>query len=108
MHDAGGLVIVDEVQTGFGRCGEHFWVHQTYGKCHTPSVAKPRPSITYIITVPLGVHPDILTMGKPMANGHPISGVATRKELVKGLAEKCGPKMLEEVGDYRVILFGLI
>ena len=36
-------------------------------------------------------------MGKPMANGHPISGVATRKEFVRRLAETCGPKILEEV-----------
>ena len=44
---AGGLFIADEVQPGFGRTGEHFWGFQRHG-----------------------VMPDIVTMGKPMGNGH--------------------------------------
>lgn len=54
VRRAGGLLICDEVQSGFGRCGSHFWGHQKQG-----------------------VVPDIVTMGKPMGNGHPVAGVVT-------------------------------
>lgn len=52
VRKAGGVVICDEVQPGFGRTGSHFWGHQR-----------------------AGVVPDIVTLGKPMGNGHPIGGV---------------------------------
>jgi 4-aminobutyrate aminotransferase-like enzyme len=55
LHAAGALFIADEVQPGFGRLGSHFWGFEK-----------------------LGVTPDIVTMGKPMANGYPMSGVVTR------------------------------
>lgn len=54
----GGVCIVDEVQTGFGRVGEHFWGFQLQG-----------------------VIPDIIIMGKPMGNGHPLAAVATTDEI---------------------------
>jgi 4-aminobutyrate aminotransferase-like enzyme len=50
----GGVIIADEVQPGFGRLGTHFWGHQK-----------------------AGFAPDIVTMGKPMGNGHPVAAVAT-------------------------------
>ena len=53
-RDAGGLFIADEVQVGFGRTGSHFWRFDRYG-----------------------VTPDIVTMGKPMGNGMPLSAVVT-------------------------------
>ncbi|MCB1355752.1 MAG: aminotransferase class III-fold pyridoxal phosphate-dependent enzyme [Maritimibacter sp.] len=56
---AGGLLICDEVQSGFGRTGTHMWAHQK-----------------------LGVVPDVMTLGKPMGNGHPIGGVVTRSEIL--------------------------
>lgn len=56
---AGGLLICDEVQSGFGRCGTHFWAHQKQG-----------------------VVPDIVTMGKPMGNGHPVAGLVTSAEIM--------------------------
>ncbi len=59
VRKAGGLYIADEVQGGFGRTGTHMWSHQ-WDK----------------------VTPDIVTMGKPMGNGHPISGVVARADLV--------------------------
>jgi 4-aminobutyrate aminotransferase-like enzyme len=59
VRAAGGLYIADEVQPGFGRMGDHFWGYQHYG-----------------------VVPDIVTLGKPMGNGHPISGVVTREDLL--------------------------
>lgn len=59
VHAAGGLFIADEVQPGFGRLGSHMWGHQ-------------RQAIV----------PDIVTLGKPMANGHPVGGVVTRAEVM--------------------------
>ncbi|KAK3090547.1 hypothetical protein FSP39_012605 [Pinctada imbricata] len=58
VHDAGGVMVMDEVQVGFGRVGTHYWAFQ-----------------------PQGVIPDIVTMGKPMGNGHPVSAVVTTKEI---------------------------
>nr|WP_319386553.1 aminotransferase class III-fold pyridoxal phosphate-dependent enzyme [uncultured Roseibium sp.] len=56
---AGGLLICDEVQSGFGRCGSHFWAHRKQG-----------------------VVPDVVTMGKPMGNGHPVAGLVTTPEIM--------------------------
>jgi 4-aminobutyrate aminotransferase-like enzyme len=55
VHAAGGLFIADEVQPGFGRLGEAMWGFQRHG-----------------------IVPDLITMGKPMGNGHPIAAVAGR------------------------------
>ena len=57
VRAAGGLCISDEVQVGFGRLGERFWGFELGG-----------------------VVPDIVTMGKPMGNGHPIAAVVTTRE----------------------------
>ena len=54
VRDAGGLVIADEVQSGFGRMGV-MWAHDR-----------------------IGAPPDIVTLGKPMGNGYPVAGVVTR------------------------------
>ncbi|XP_060935052.1 5-phosphohydroxy-L-lysine phospho-lyase [Limanda limanda] len=62
VHSAGGVVVADEVQTGFGRVGSHFWAFQLQGP---------------------GFCPDIVTMGKPMGNGHPLSCVATTVEIAE-------------------------
>ncbi|MCF7982619.1 MAG: aminotransferase class III-fold pyridoxal phosphate-dependent enzyme [Pseudomonadales bacterium] len=59
VRKAGGLYIADEVQGGFGRTGTHLWSHQ-WDK----------------------VTPDIVTLGKPMGNGHPMSAVIARAELI--------------------------
>ena len=58
VRDAGGLYIADEVQAGFGRTG-NWWGHEVSG-----------------------IVPDIMTLGKPMGAGHPISGVIARAELL--------------------------
>ncbi|KAL0974005.1 hypothetical protein UPYG_G00214170 [Umbra pygmaea] len=60
VHSAGGLFVADEVQTGFGRVGSHFWAFQLQGDDFCP---------------------DIVTMGKPMGNGHPLACVATTVEI---------------------------
>lgn len=58
VRDAGGLYIADEVQPGFGRTGGQRWGFQRYG-----------------------VIPDLVTLGKPMGNGHPVAGVVGRSHL---------------------------
>jgi 4-aminobutyrate aminotransferase-like enzyme len=58
VRAAGGVCIADEVQTGFGRAGSHFWAFQAQG-----------------------VAPDIVTMGKPIGNGHPLGAVVTTPEI---------------------------
>ncbi len=65
VHAAGGYFIADEVQAGFGRLGSHMWGHQK-----------------------LGVVPDIVTMGKPMGNGHPLAGLVARRELVNAFTSR--------------------
>jgi 4-aminobutyrate aminotransferase-like enzyme len=59
IREAGAFFIADEVQPGFGRTGEHFWGFEADGFV-----------------------PDIVTMGKPMGNGHPLAATVTRRELV--------------------------
>ncbi len=58
VRAAGGVCVCDEVQIGFGRVGGHFWGFETQG-----------------------VVPDIVTMGKPIGNGHPMGAVACRPEI---------------------------
>ncbi len=58
VRSAGGLCIADEVQVGFGRVGSDFWGFQTQE-----------------------VTPDIVVLGKPMGNGHPLAGVVTTTEI---------------------------
>jgi 4-aminobutyrate aminotransferase-like enzyme len=64
VRNAGGLYIADEVQGGFGRTGHQWWSHEADG-----------------------VIPDIVTLGKPMGNGHPISGVVARPDLIEQFGE---------------------
>ena len=63
VRQAGGVCIADEVQVGFGRVGTHFWGFETQG-----------------------VVPDIVTMGKPIGNGHPLAAVVTTPEIAKSFA----------------------
>ena len=91
VRDAGGLCVIDEIQTGFGRAGESFWIHQKHGLSVCQSVC--------LFHVGLGVHPDIVTLGKPMANGYPISAVVTRKSIAAKYAQCHGEQVLAEVID---------
>ncbi|GAA0303333.1 aspartate aminotransferase family protein [Rhodovulum strictum] len=59
IRRAGGLILADEVQPGFGRLGDAFWGHER-----------------------LGFAPDVVTLGKPMANGHPVGAVVTRPDIM--------------------------
>jgi 4-aminobutyrate aminotransferase-like enzyme/Ser/Thr protein kinase RdoA (MazF antagonist) len=60
VRAAGGLCIADEVQSGFGRMGGKLWGHQHHG-----------------------VVPDIVTIGKPAGNGHPLGVVITRPDIME-------------------------
>nr|WP_210209644.1 aspartate aminotransferase family protein [Aureimonas flava] len=60
IRAAGGLFVADEVQPGFGRTGEAMWGFQRHG-----------------------VVPDMVTLGKPMGNGQPISAVVMRPDVVE-------------------------
>ncbi|HEY2842833.1 MAG TPA: aminotransferase class III-fold pyridoxal phosphate-dependent enzyme, partial [Bryobacteraceae bacterium] len=61
----GGICIADEVQTGFGRTGEHFWGFQNWG-----------------------VTPDIVTMAKGIGNGCPLAAVVTTHKIAQSLMGK--------------------
>jgi alanine-glyoxylate transaminase / (R)-3-amino-2-methylpropionate-pyruvate transaminase len=65
VRQAGGLCIADEVQTGFGRTGSHFWGFETHG-----------------------VIPDIVTMAKGIGNGYPLAAVVTTREIGSVLAQR--------------------
>ena len=60
VRAAGGVCIADEVQVGFGRVGSYFWAFETQG-----------------------VVPDIVTMGKPIGNGHPMGAVVTTPAIAE-------------------------
>ncbi|KAE8636523.1 hypothetical protein XENTR_v10003029 [Xenopus tropicalis] len=63
VRERGGLCIADEVQTGFGRTGSHYWGFQTHD-----------------------VMPDIVTMAKGIGNGFPMGAVVTTQEIAKPFA----------------------
>jgi 4-aminobutyrate aminotransferase-like enzyme len=63
VRAVGGVCIADEVQVGFGRVGSYFWGFETQG-----------------------VVPDLVTMGKPIGNGHPLAAVATTRAIAEAFA----------------------
>src|SRR5204863_7913220 len=63
VRAAGGVCVADEVQTGFGRAGTHFWMFETQD-----------------------VVPDIVTLGKPIGNGHPMGAVVTTPAIAASFA----------------------
>lgn len=65
MRAAGGLVIADEVQAGFARSGSAMWGFQRHG-----------------------ITPDLVTMGKPMGNGHPVAGVVGSPDVLAPFGEQ--------------------
>ncbi len=63
VRAAGGLIILDEVQTGLGRVGPDLWAY-----------------------VGQGVVPDIVTLGKPIGNGHPLGALVTTRAVAEAFA----------------------
>ena len=62
-REQGAVCVADEVQVGFGRVGSHFWAFEEHG-----------------------VVPDIVTLGKPIGNGHPLAAVVTTREIAESFA----------------------
>jgi alanine-glyoxylate transaminase/(R)-3-amino-2-methylpropionate-pyruvate transaminase len=65
IRDNGGLCVADEVQTGFGRTGDHYWGFQNFD-----------------------VVPDFVTMAKGIGNGVPLAAVTTRMDIAKTLTQR--------------------
>ena len=65
IREHGGLCIADEVQTGFGRTGDHYWGFQHWN-----------------------VVPDFVTMAKGLGNGAPIGAVTTRMDIAKSFTQR--------------------
>lgn len=65
IRQAGGVCIADEVQTGFGRTGTHYWGFETQG-----------------------VIPDIVTLAKGIGNGTPLAAVVTTPDIAQSLADR--------------------
>ena len=63
IRTVGGLCIADEVQTGCGRVGSHWWAFELHG-----------------------VVPDIVTIGKPLGNGHPVAAVVCTRAVAESFA----------------------
>jgi 4-aminobutyrate aminotransferase-like enzyme len=67
LREAGALIVADEVQYGLGRSGSHLWGFERRG-----------------------LEPDIVTLGKPVANGYPMGVVVARRELIEAFQRKFG------------------
>ncbi len=67
VRRAGGIIVSDEVQPGFARLGSHWWGHEA-----------------------MGFAPDIVTIGKPMANGHPAAAVIARPDVMAAFRSAFG------------------
>ncbi|XP_068204053.1 5-phosphohydroxy-L-lysine phospho-lyase-like isoform X2 [Palaemon carinicauda] len=65
IRESGGLCIADEVQTGLGRVGSHFWSFQAQN-----------------------VVPDIIIIGKPLGNGYPMAAVVTSRDIAAVLGDR--------------------
>jgi len=65
VREHGGLCVADEVQSGFGRTGEHYWGFQNFD-----------------------VVPDVVTMAKGIGNGAPLGAVTTRMEIARTLSQR--------------------
>ena len=73
IRSQGGVCISDEVQVGFGRVGSNFWGFELHS-----------------------VVPDIVILGKPMGNGHPIGAVVTTEEIAESFEK--GPEFFSSFG----------
>ena len=64
IRAAGGVLIADEVQSGFGRMGQAMWGFEVHG-----------------------AEPEIVTLGKPIGNGHPLAATIMRHELLDAFTQ---------------------
>ena len=82
VRNAGGVCIADEVQTGYGRIGTHFWGFESYG-----------------------VVPDVVVLGKPIGNGHPIGAVITTRAIADSFDQRRRVSMISMVQNDHVARF---
>ena len=80
VREAGGVTISDEVQVGFGRVGSHYWAFETQN-----------------------VVPDIVTIAKPMGNGHPVGAVITTPRIADSFAAT-GVQYFNTVSIFYIII----
>lgn len=73
IREAGGVCIADEVQTGLGRLGKHYFAFEEQN-----------------------ITPDIVVLGKPIGNGHPLGVVVTTQEIADSFAQ--GPEFFSTFG----------
>lgn len=73
VRELGGLCVSDEVQVGFGRLGSHFWGFEMYD-----------------------VIPDLVILGKPIGNGHPMGAVVCTEEIAESFGS--GPEFFSSFG----------
>ncbi|PVA10046.1 peptidase M23 [Pelagivirga sediminicola] len=73
IRAAGGVCIADEVQTGLGRLGQHYFAFEA-----------------------LGASPDMVVLGKPIGNGHPLGVVVTTPQIAEAFAQ--GPEFFSTFG----------
>uniref|UniRef100_A0A915HVQ5 Alanine--glyoxylate aminotransferase 2, mitochondrial n=1 Tax=Romanomermis culicivorax TaxID=13658 RepID=A0A915HVQ5_ROMCU len=78
VRQYGGICISDEVQTGFGRTGEHFWGYEMHG-----------------------VQPDMVIMAKGIANGFPMAALVIEEEELQKNSHKVGTYFLQKLGSLR-------
>lgn len=76
VRSLGGVCVADEVQTGFGRCGTHYWGYETHD-----------------------VVPDMVVMAKGIGNGFPMAAVVTTKEIASHMS-----KVRSQISHKHVIL----
>src|SRR5262249_56759974 len=77
VRKAGGVCIADEIQTAYGRIGKGFYAFESHG-----------------------VTPDIVALGKPIGNGHPIGAVITTPEIAESFAN--GIEVFSTLGRHHV------
>jgi 4-aminobutyrate aminotransferase-like enzyme/Ser/Thr protein kinase RdoA (MazF antagonist) len=65
LRETGCLVVADEVQAGYGRTGSHLWSFAA-----------------------AGITPDLVTLGKPMGNGHPVAALVCRRDIAERFAAR--------------------
>uniref|UniRef100_A0A915I9Y7 Alanine--glyoxylate aminotransferase 2, mitochondrial n=1 Tax=Romanomermis culicivorax TaxID=13658 RepID=A0A915I9Y7_ROMCU len=78
VRQYGGICISDEVQTGFGRTGEHFWGYEMHG-----------------------VQPDMVIMAKGIANGFPMAALVIDEEKLQENSHKVGTYFLQKLASLR-------
>ncbi len=87
VQQVGGWWIADEVQPGFGRCGDTFWGFQRHQTGRTNKAPETQEGTGQTGHVPM---PDVVTLGKPMGNGFPVAGMIAQHSALAELNRDVG------------------